>query len=360
MKTLYKTVVILWALTVISCDNEKNTSVKDQSKPIPVTVAKVQQNDTGDFISASGQVNAINSANLSTRMMGYVERILVKTGDKVKKGQLLLVVNNADLQAKKSQVKASITEAQAAFKNAEKDYNRFKTLFEKNSASQKELDDITARYNMAKARLEAAKQMMNEVEAQFLYTHIKAPFAGTITNRFADEGAMANPGRPLLAIEAPSQFEVVARVPEQMINRIEASMSVNIYVDAIEKTLKGKVTEVSTSSANTGSQYVVKIRIATKSGALKSGMFANVQFPIHQNGTNSETPIMIEATAIISNGQLKGVYTVSQQQTAVLRWLRLGRTIGNRVEVLSGLSQGESYIVNAQGKLYNGAKITIQ
>ena len=130
-------------------------------------------------------------------------------------------INNTDLQAKRAQVNASITEATAAFNNAEKDYNRFKNLFADNSASQKEMDDMTANYEMAKARLEAAKQMKNEINAQFAYSNITAPFSGVVTSKFIEAGDMANPGMPLISIETPGNFEVMAMVPETEISEIK-------------------------------------------------------------------------------------------------------------------------------------------
>jgi multidrug efflux pump subunit AcrA (membrane-fusion protein) len=92
--------------------------------------------------------------------------------------------------------------------------------------------------------------------------------------------------------------------------------------------------------------------------SILSGMFATVQFPVERK-TTSEL-VLIPTDAIVTNGQLSGVYTVSESNTALLRWLRLGRTYGNNVAVLSGLNADESYIVSAEGKLFNGAKISIQ
>ena len=84
-------------------------------------------------------------------------------------------------------------------------------------------------------------------------------------------------------------------------------------------------------------------------------MFTTVQFPIERKATSEM--VLIPTEAIVNNGQLSGIYTVSQSNTALLRWLRLGRTYGDQVEVLSGLNSDESYIVSAEGKLYNGAPI---
>jgi hypothetical protein len=87
-------------------------------------------------------------------------------------------------------------------------------------------------------------------------------------------------------------------------------------------------------------------------------MYATVQFPVTKKTNNAA--IMIPTDALVTNGSLTGVYTVSESNTALLRWLRLGRTFGDQVEVLSGLTQDEKYIVSAEGKLYNGATLAIQ
>ena len=169
---------------------------------------------------------------------------------------------------------------------------------------------------------------------------------------------MANPGQPLISVEAPGHFEVIAMVPETEISEIKTGETVDVSVKAINSTLKGKVTEVSTSAKNTGGQYLVKIALDKTDANILSGMFVSVQFPVEKNAKTEM--VLIPTEALVTNGQLSGVYTVSQSNTAILRWLRLGRTYGDQVEVLSGLSAGETYIVSAEGKLYNGAKISIQ
>ena len=270
----------------------------------------------------------------------------------------MISINSADLSAKLAQVNAGITEATAAFSNAEKDYNRFTALFNENSASQKELDDITANYNMAKARLEAAKQMKNEVNAQFSYSNIRAPFNGVVTNKFIKVGDMANPGMPLMEVESPGNFQVLAMVPESEILQIKSGSEVQIMIKTLNESFKGTVAEVSTSAKNTGGQYMVKVLLNESQSNLLSGMYATVQFPTTKKANNGR--VLVPMDAIVQNGQLSGVYTVSESNTALLRWLRLGRTYGDSVEVLSGLSAEEQYIISAEGKLYNGVKISIQ
>lgn len=351
--------IIVLSISLISCGSkDKHEVVADNSTPIPVTISQVKTNGIKPFIAASGKIKAVSSANLSTRMMGYVNNVSVKVGDKVKQGQLLVSVNNSDLQAKRAQVNAAITQAQAAFNNANKDYERFKTLFAQNSASQKEMDDMTAHYEMAKAGLEAANQMKNEVNAQFTYTNISAPFSGVITNLFVEKGDMANPGMPLVAIEAPGKYEVTALVPETDIAQIKTGIPVDITIKSLGVIVNGRVTEVSISAKNTGGQFLVKAVLDKTDIKILSGMFATVQFPVEAKTKSSL--VLVPKSAIVQRGQLKGVYTVSSQNTAVLRWVTVGKNFGNEVQVLSGLDVDEPYVLTAEGRLFNGAKVTIQ
>lgn len=358
MKLLYTSLFFTAVLSLTSCGNSSEEIKLDKTPPVSVTVSSVAAENNTPYLTASGKIEAANSATLSTRMMGFVDKVHVNVGDKVSKGQLLISINNADLSAKQAQTTAGITEAQAAFNNAEKDYQRFQNLFAENSASQKELDDQRARFEMAKARLEGARQMKNEVQSQFAYVNLRAPFNGVITSKNIDAGDMANPGVPLISVEGPGNFEVVASVPEGEISKIKSGTEVQVIVKSSDKILPGKVTEVSTSANTTGGQFLVKVVLDKTDASILSGMYATVQFPIEK--TTDATTVLVPQDALVKRGQLTGIYTVSESNTAILRWLRLGRTFGDNVEVLSGLNAEENYIISADEKLFNGAKITIK
>ena len=360
MKKILYLLSILSIYSMVSCGETKKQTI-DTTPPIPVKLESVSSNNNKSFITASGKIEAENSANISTRMMGYVTMLKVSVGQKVAKGQLLVSISNSDLQAKKSQVEASILQATAGYNNAKKDYERFVNLFKQQSASQKELDDMTARYEMAKAGLEGAKQMKNEVMAQFAYANISAPFSGVITNTFVKEGDMANPGMPLLSIEGASRLQVTAMVSESDIYKIKTGTIAKVLVKSTNENLTGNVSEVSLSAKNTGGQYLVKIDLDKTSDSILSGMFVNVEFPIESELTdNRSDDVYVSEKALVKKGQLTGVYTVNENKIAILRWLRTGKTIGGEVEVLSGLSSGENYVISSEGKLYNGAKVVVE
>lgn len=361
MKKIYLPLISMALMVLVSCNQEKKEA-QNNEPAIAVKLSTSNATNSNNLVSVSGKIEAENSANLSTRMMGYVTKIHVKVGQKVSSGQLLVSINNSDLQAKKAQVEAGILQQTAAYNNAKKDYDRFVALFKQQSASQKELDDITSRYEMAKAGLEGAQQMKNEVMAQFSYANITAPFSGVVTNTFVKEGDMANPGMPLVSVEGLSQLQVTAMVSENEIANIKNGMPAKVLVKSINETLSGKVSEVSVSAKNTGGQYLVKINLEKTKARIMAGMFVNVQFAIANSTSNQSKSdkILVQKSALVSQGQLTGVYTIGAENTAILRWLRVGKTFGNDVEVLSGLNATEQYIISADGKLYNGAKIVIQ
>ncbi len=357
MKYLAYILISTLAIGLWSCGGDKQADMHT-APAIPVTVEKVIATSGSASIFASGQVEAESSANLSTRLMGHVTRLHIKVGDRVRKGDLLISINTTDLEAKKAQVEASIIQAQAGYDNAKKDYERFQSLYEQGSASQKELDDMTTRFQMAEAGLKAAQHMKKEIEAHFTYAEIRSPFSGVVINTFVKEGDMANPGMPLVSVESTGSQQVAAMVSESDIKQIRKGLDVKVNIKSLDKMVDGTVTEVSRSAKNTGGQYLVKIDLDEEDESILSGMFVNVAFPVAQEYEGSR--ISIPTSSLVKKGQLTGVYTIGADDTAILRWLRTGKVSNEQVEVLSGLAANETFIAKADGRLYNGAKVSIQ
>lgn len=349
----YIMMITLLAGIVAGCGSSEEHETQEIA-PVHAKIDVAKATSTSRSIRVSGRIEAGNSANVSTRMMGNVTDVLVKAGDRVKKGALLLVISSADLKAKKAQVEATILQAKSAFENAAKDYERFQILFEKGSASQKELDNMTTRYEMAKAGLDAAKQMENEVDAQFAYTNLRAPFSGVVANTFVKVGDIANPGMPLATVEGTSVFEATVMIPESKVSQIRPGAEASVLVKSKNTYVKGKVKEVSPSAKNTGGQFIAKITLENAPEILP-GMFVNADIKVAEE-TTSTSPVVAKE-ALLQNGQLTGIYTLGQGNTAVLRWVRIGQDMGDKVEVLSGIADGEKYILQAKGKLFNGAKV---
>jgi RND family efflux transporter MFP subunit len=350
-------------LIVGSCSSNGKKETQTGTDTVVIVTTSKPLSDTKQGLTVSGQVEAVQSANISTRVMGYVTRISAKVGDHVTKGQLLVTITNDDLLAKRAQADAMINEADAGYKNTQKDIERFTALYKQQSASAKELDNITLQYNSAKARLEAAKQMRNEVSASLSYTSLTAPFSGTVTQKMLDPGSMANPGMPILTIEQSGNYLVSALIPESEISLIHQAAAATITIGALNKVIGGRITQVTQSSVTTGGQYVIKVQIPDREmKGLFAGMYADLVIPVTQTikNTTAGGRVMVPISAIEFKDQLTGLYTIASNGTALLRWVRLGKTNGNLVEVVSGLSANEQFIVNAEGRLYNGVSIKIK
>lgn len=349
--------ILIASVVTVSCQSDKNHST-DVQKAVRVEVKAPATPDGEGYFAASGSIESEHFANISTRAMGYVSKVYVKVGEKVRKGQLLIDINSDEIDAKKAQATAGLKQAQAQMDLAEKDFNRYQELFREKSASQKELDDVTLQYEVAMSNYERAKQVQNEIEALMAYSHIRAPFSGVITSKSIKMGDMANPGQNLMSLEAPGKFVANAMVPETSIEHVEKGQPVKVFVKSTGNSLEGEVSEVSKSSLNSGGQYQVKIELKqTEQNNLFSGMYVSALFPVEGGGSKN---LFVEKSAIVTRGELDGIYTVSESGTAILRWLKLGQEMGDQVEVLSGIKAGEEYIVSNEGKLYNGVRITKQ
>lgn len=351
-------------LSLAACSGDKTETVAKTETPIAVQTAVAGgTNIHAGVLEASGQVEASQSVNISTRVMGYITQMKVKVGDRVHAGQLLFTVNSNDITAKRAQTDAMIAQAEAAQRAAQKDLDRYTALYKQQSASAKELDQVTLQYQSAKANADAAKQMRNEVSAQLAYASVTAPFAGIITQKLADAGSMANPGMPVLTLEQSGNLQVSASIPENQIAAVKLGEEVNMSIESANKTITGKVIQVNPSSQFTGGQYIVKISLpAAEARQLYAGMYVHLRIPVKETVTAAKESgkILVPAKAIITRDQLTGLYTISSQNTALLRWVRLGTTSGDQVEVLSGLAANETFILSAEGRLYNGAPVTIK
>ncbi len=365
IKNKFLTVVLITIVTAYGCSgNKKEASNNTTEKPILVTVGLPGNNDNAAGFNISGQVESSQSANISTRVMGFITKVYVKLGDPVKQGQLLFTVNSNDIAAKRAQTEAMMAQTEAALQNAQKDFDRYTNLYSQQSATAKELDNVTLQYKAAKASVTAAKQMRNEVNAQFSYTSVTAPFSGVVTQKMQDAGSMATPGMPVLTIEQNNNLQVSAAVSESQIASIQQGDEAILNIKSINKIIKGKITQISQSSQSSGGQYLIKISIPdNEKQNVFAGMYVNVNIPTKPNvkiDAAASNRVLVPQECLIHKDQLTGLYTIGNNNTALLRWVRLGKNYGTEVEVLSGLSKEETFIITAEGRLYNGAIVSIK
>lgn len=340
-----------------SCTDKPKQTEKETTETVEVYNPSRSE---GMNIVTSGRITAENNAVIATRVMGFVDKIYVKEGDKVAKGQLLITINSSDIAAQRAKAQAALNSAQAAYQMAERDYNRYNNLYQQGSASAKELERMQVGKTTAASQVEMARQSLREIATMLSYTRICAPFSGTVTQKMIDEGSTANPGMPLMAIEQSGRLNVSALIPESVIGNVNEGDAVKVTVKSAGTEFTGQITQLSPSATMTGGQYSAKISISPDVAArLKSGMYAGVVIN-NDRKRESGSVMTVEKSSIVKEGQLQGVYVVSPQNRIVLRWLRLGNDYGTHVEVISGISAKDKVVRNPAKSIKTGEKVNIK
>lgn len=350
-------VIVVLTLVGVSCSAPDKSEIQND-QPISVvtqTADLVQSKATHRF---SGSVTSDRTINMSTKVMGRITHLDVEEGDFVKEGDVLIRIKDDNLQAQKSQVESSLIEAQAGLQNVETNYNRIKNLYEQESATKKEFDDISTEYEMAKAKIKTLKSRLREIEDMLDYTLLTAPFDGYVVSKMFSEGDMAAPGQPIIAFEQENMMKVKFTVPESAVGLFTRNDTVSVDVTAAGyQNGKGIVTNINQAGNRGSRQFAVEVMLPglEKQPGVKSGMFAEVGLSTEKNRA-----ILVPQAAILERGQLTGLYTLNDDSEIVLRWVRLGDSNGDKVEVLTGLSEGETFVSSIDQRLHEGQKVSTQ
>lgn len=357
VKKYTKIVMSLALLTFVlqACGDNSNVENTTINQAIQAEVGTVNLASSTSTKSFPAQLKSATRSEMGTKVMGKVVSIPVSIGDEVKKGDVLLRITDNDLRAQKNQVEAGLNQAKAQLASAKKDLNRFQALKNEGSATDKEMDNIQLQYTVAENNVTIAENKLKEINDLLTYTTIRAPYAGVVAAKYADEGDLVNPGFPLIAVEQTGKMIVEFSLPEKEISAISKGDSVEVTVAAMSSDLmKAVISDISSSGNKMSGQYWVELQLTNDSASenLRSGMFANVHIS-NKGGSSVYVPI----SALKKRGQLRGVYVLNEENEALLRWVRTGEQKGNKMEVLSGISSGERYVVQSDLVLNNAQKI---
>ncbi|WP_445665182.1 efflux RND transporter periplasmic adaptor subunit [Fodinibius sp. AD559] len=347
-------VLMLMGISCSSSESEKPA----QDEPLTVDTQAAEYVQGTASHNFSGTVSSDRTVNMSTKVMGRITQLDLEEGDYVSKGDVLIQIKDDNLQAQKNQVESNLMAAKAALQNAKTNYNRIKNLYEQNSATKKELDDISTKYEMAKSKVNTAESKLQEIEEMLNYTRLTAPFNGYVASKMATEGDMASPGQPIIALEQEGIMKVKITVPESNISLFNYDDTVTVDIKAAgQKGMTGVVKNINQSGNRGSRQFAVEVMLPEleKNADIKSGMFAQVGLV-----TESDRAIVVPKSAIIERGQLTGLYTLTDNSEIVLRWVSLGDESANGVEILSGLSEGETYVASVEQPLREGRKVNTQ
>jgi len=346
--------------------------VKPAQQP-PLTDAKTVRasiETVTEWYDAVGTVQPRTRARIEARITGQITGVRVDAGDPVKEGELLVVLDDRQLQARLSQARQSlktatarkeqagqsINAAEAAFIEAQSAYKRVKNFFNAGAATEQDLEQARSRFLQAESALKRAKdafseassgvvmaeEMIREAKIGLSYTKINAPADGEVLKRLVDPGDLAVPGKPLLLLQTAGGLRLEAHVRESLIQKVHPGAMLRVELATMQKTVDAKVGEIIPYADPQTRTFLVKARLPDLPG-LYPGMYGKLLIPY-----KALDLVLIPKTAIEAVGQLELVM-VKTRNGWERRYIKTGNVYGDKVEVLSGLSGGETLKARGRG-----------
>ncbi|MBZ5675688.1 MAG: efflux RND transporter periplasmic adaptor subunit [Acidobacteriia bacterium] len=373
--------LIPFALWLAGCSESPREVASSRTPPVAVSVVTVAEQPWPSIYEATGTVRARTSAVIAAKLLGYVREVKVQAGDRVQAGQLLITLDARDLDVNSRKAEAALDEVRSAIPEADHavagakvnldlaqtTFNRMQELWSKTSISNQEFDESSAKLKTAQAAYEMARARRAQLDTQAArvqqdiratevarsYAEITAPFAGVVTAKSVDPGALAVPGAPLLTIEREGAYRLETSVEESRLPAIRVGQPVSVKLDGVDRTIDARVSEIVPAVDAASRSYTVKIDLPAVA-ALRSGAFGRASFSL-----GSRSALAIPAGAVTERGQLQSVM-VAENGVAHTRLITVGQKSKDQVEVLSGLAAGENVILPVPPGLSDGAAVEIR
>ena len=315
-----------------------------------VSTAVVEKRDMGSLVQATGIIKPKVGAEVKVgaRITGKVEHLYANIGDRVKKGQVLVRLEQDDLKARSDQAEAAYLEAKAAFDKAKLDLDRDTPLAKEGYISQQNIDALQNVYDIANARVMKAKADKDYGKAQLSYATIVAPIGGTIASVTTQQGETVAAGLSaptFITIIDLNKLEVNAYVDETDVGKIGVGQEALFTVDTFaDKDFKGKVTAIYPRAVLQENvvNYITLISIENSEGKLKPDMTANVTITLKKK----KGVLAIPGAAVVREGGKKFVMLQAKDGKATRREVKTGWKEGTYLEITSGLKEGDTVLVS--------------
>jgi len=306
------------------------------------------------FIEASysGTLRAAQEASLSFKISGTVRNIAVKVGDSVVRGEIIASLDPSIYELESQRQQASLSQAEAALRNATSNYERVRRLYENGNQSLSALDDARSNYDSATATVETAKRALEIANLDLSYTQLQAEADCAIASVDAEQGENVSQGTQIFYANCGTQLEVSLNIPESVIASIKKDMPVDVSFSAIpDETFSGRVNEVGISAVQGGSTFPVTVTLDEPySGELIAGLSADVVFSLANNSRAGGAALTVPSFAVSENESGPYVYVLDlideDRATVNMQPVVVGSVRGDSIEIASGLVPG-MYVVTA-------------
>lgn len=324
-----------------------------------VQITSVSRSTISKKITFSGDILAIQQANIYSRVSGNIKTIYVDIGDYVPAGKLLARIDDAPLLQTLRQNEGVYNQAKANLENNRISFERNQVLYDKNLISKSELDNSETIMKVSEGQVDAADANVRNAEIQLNYCNIKAPFSGFITKRFLDAGAYISAGGAsqstvILLLSDIKKVKVMVNVLEKDIPSLDSVKEANIRTDAYpDEIFKGKVNKVSQAIDLNTRTMPVQIEIVNDELKLKPGMFADIELVIQMH----ENTMILPSQSVLNDNRGSYVYVVTADSTIHRLNVQTGITENNNIEIVSGMSGLENIVSSGQEFIREGSKV---
>ena len=344
------TVAATLFLSLAGCKPHDQTAAT-QIKTVNGQIIVLSLTDIPVADAAPGEIIAEQQVQVASRLMGYIRDISVHEGETVKVGQLLFSIDPTDIKGQVDQARAGLAQAEAALNDAKADYERFSNLYKEESIPKAQYDKIKLQYNIAQSQASAAQAGLNTAESQLHYAEVRSPIDGVVTQKMANKGDLAAPGRPVLVVENPAKLTVQTSVSDETYSHLQMGGSATVEVGG--ETLPGKIVRLVSAADTMSHTHLVKLDVPGIKG-FSSGTFARVRFTV-----GSRKGISVPKSALLERAGITGVFVVDGDGTAHYRMVRTGSVQDGVIGIEAGLNPGDKVVVSNTSDINSGDKVNL-
>jgi RND family efflux transporter MFP subunit len=347
-----------------------------ENEAIPVSAAATARGSLAKTIRLTAEFRAYQDIDVHAKVAGFIQSIPVDIGDEVKEGGVLATLEIPELDQDLKKAAAGVEAARDDVNKAQADYQEAHEVFTRLRAvatehpkliAQQDIDDASAKDQAAAAALASARQQVEEAQAGQSrevalvdYSKIVAPFDGVVTRRYADTGALiqagtssSTEGTAVVRFAQENVLRVTFPVPESAVASVKEGVPVGIEVSGLDRTLQGTVTRFSKQLDPETRTMETEVDIPNPDLGITPGMYGWAELTIEERKDVLNVPV--EA---VSSGEAPTVYLIGKDNTIEERPVKIGLETPNRIEIVSGLQQGDLVFIGNRGRVRPGELVS--
>ncbi|MGK9368635.1 efflux RND transporter periplasmic adaptor subunit [Melioribacter sp. Ez-97] len=350
----------------VSCTQEEQIA---EEKSVPVKVYIAKPSSISSYIKVTGTLESNDDAVLISKVNETVEEIVAKPGQKVRKGDLLIKLNDNIQRQNYNAAAAALNSAKAQFELTEKEFERQNKLYEEKAISSQQYDQIKTNFKNARLLLEQAEAQAKLAEEQLQFCYIKSPVDGIVASVYVEKNQMVGAGQQLARVIGPDKMKSKVFVTGGDIYRVKLSQSVMVSVPVLDdKEFKGTVAKIDYALDKLSKSVEVEVELNNGTGELKSGMFAEINIEVEkkddaitvpQSALLPQTIVQTNLETGLQNTVKKYFVFIVEDGTAKLKEVTKGIEEAGRAEITGGLSVGDTIIVVGQNIVKDGQKVNV-